>query len=144
MSDLNSQCLIGGSAIWIWFSSIDIELNKTGSPFIGASYPPLGSSMGLPTFFLCLFFLPRPKMALSEAKHSEGNLLLVWCFRTSFLWVVYRTSLFFFWRDNFLLSYGYFLSKKKNSSKMHSQRPNTINETLYWLGILGKASYRYI
>ena len=30
-----------------------------------------------------------------------------------------------------------------SSSKIHSQRPNTMKETLHWPGILGKPSYIY-
>ncbi len=41
----------------------------------------------------------------------------------------------FFRCNNFLLSYGHFLSK--NSFKMHIQRPNTMKETLQCRGILG-------
>ncbi len=40
-------------------------------------------------FFLLLLlllgFLPPPNMAFSEAKHNEGNLVLIWYFRQSFL-----------------------------------------------------------
>ncbi len=36
-------------------------------------------------FFFFLLLLPPPKMAFPEAKHNEGNLLLTWYFRKSFL-----------------------------------------------------------
>ncbi len=48
---------------------------------------------------------------------------------------------FFFQCGHFLLSYDHFLSK--NSSKMHSQRPNTMEETLHCPGVLGQASYMW-
>ncbi len=64
--------------------------------------------MGLPTFFF-----PPPQMALSEAKHHEGNFVLGWYFRGA----LYKKNIgslqdkfiFFFRCGHILMSYGLFL-----------------------------------
>ena len=40
---------------------------------------------GCRLFFFLLFLLPPPNMAFPEAKHNEGNLVLTWYFRKTFL-----------------------------------------------------------
>ncbi len=62
----------------------DYVQSVASSHVIGASRPLTGSPMGLPTFFFFLL-LPPPKMAFPEAKRNEGNLVLTWYFRKSFL-----------------------------------------------------------
>ncbi len=72
--------------MWYIFTEV-VQINLG---LIGASRHLTGSPMGLPTFFFFFFllglgFLPPPKMAVPEAKHNEGNLVLTWYFRITLL-----------------------------------------------------------
>ncbi len=44
-----------------------------------------GIPIGVADFFFFFLLLPPPKMAFLEAKRNEGNLVLTWYFRKSFL-----------------------------------------------------------
>ena len=110
------------ASTYVYVSQLDIMA------FVGASRPVMGQ------------LKKQLKNAFSDANHNEGNLALHWYFRKSFLQVVFSTSVNFFPMWQFSTDLQPFLSK--NSLKMHFQGPNTMKETLYCPGILGKASFR--
>ena len=92
----------------------------------------MGSPYGATDF---LFLLPPPKMGkntMKETLHCPGIL------GNTSLTGSRQNKLTFFRCIKFLLSYNRFF-EKKNSSKMYSQRPNTMKETLHCPGISGKA-----